>query len=46
MFRYNVEQKKIDNARQQLYNKFALKYGEIQKAELSDSEKEEKIFTS
>ncbi len=43
MFGYNVEQKKIENAMQQLYNDFALKYGEIEKLELSDSEKQEKI---
>ena len=40
---YNVEKKKVDEAIQQLYRDFALQYSQIQKSELSKSEKQMKI---
>lgn len=43
MFGYNVEEKKVNEAIQQVYRDFALKYGEIQKSELSESEKQAQI---
>ena len=43
MFDYNVEEKKVEEAIQQIYRDFALQYGEIQKSELSESEKQTKI---
>ena len=43
MFGYNVEEKKVEEAIQQLYRDFALKYSEIQKSELSEIEKQMKI---
>ncbi len=43
MFTYNVEGKKVEEAIQQIYRDFALQYGEIQKSELSESEKQTKI---
>lgn len=43
MIEYNVEKKKVEEAIQQVYRDFALKYGEIQKSELSEVEKLEQI---
>lgn len=43
MIRYNSEEKKVEEAIQQVYRDFALKYGEIQKSELSEEEKLEQI---
>ena len=43
MIGYNVEEKKVEEAIQQIYRDFALQYGEIQKSELSESEKQTKI---
>lgn len=43
MICYNVEEKKIKEAIQQFYRDFALQYGEIQKSELSESEKQIRI---
>lgn len=43
MLRYNVEERKVEEAKQQLYRDFALQYSEIQKSELSDSEKQIRI---
>ncbi len=43
MIGYNAEEKKVEQAIQQVYRDFALKYGEIQKTELSEAEKLEKI---
>ena len=43
MIRYNAEKKKVEEAIQQGYRDFALKYGEIQKSELSEAEKLEQI---
>ena len=43
MIGYNVEEKKVEEAIQQLYRDFALQYGEIQKSELSESEKQARI---
>lgn len=43
MFRYNREEKKVKEAIQQIYRDFAIKYGEIQKSELSESEKQAQI---
>lgn len=41
--RYNREEKKVKEAIQQVYRDFAIKYGEIQKSELSESEKQDQI---
>lgn len=43
MIGYNVEEKKVEEAIQQVYRDFALKYGKIQKSELSEAEKVEQI---
>ena len=43
MLGYNVEEKKVEESIQQLYRDFALQYSEIQKSELSESEKQIKI---
>ncbi len=43
MLSYNREEKKVREALQQVYRDFALKYGEIQKSELSESEKQVQI---
>ena len=43
MIGYNAEEKKVEEAIQQVYRDFALKYGEIQKSELSEAEKLEQI---
>lgn len=43
MIIYNAEKKKVEEAIQQVYRDFALKYGEIQKSELSEAEKLEQI---
>lgn len=43
MIGYNAEEKKVEEAIQQVYRDFALKYGEIQKSELSEVEKLEQI---
>lgn len=43
MLGYNVEEKKVEEAIQQLYRDFALQYSEIQKSELSESEKQIRI---
>lgn len=43
MIGYNAEEKKVEEARQQLYRDFALQYSEIQKSELSESEKQIRI---
>ena len=43
LIEYNVEKKKVEEAIQQVYRDFALKYGEIQKSELSEVEKLEQI---
>lgn len=43
MIGYNVEKKKVEEAIQQLYRDFALQYREIQKSELSESEKQIRI---
>ncbi len=43
MLVYDVEEKKVKEAIQQVYRDFALQYSEIQKSELSESEKREKI---
>lgn len=43
MIGYNVEEKKVEEAIQQVYRDFALKYGKIQKSELSEAEKLEQI---
>lgn len=43
MIGYNAEEKKVEEAIQQIYRDFALKYGEIQKSELSESEKQIRI---
>lgn len=40
---YNRETKKVDEAKKQVTRNFAKKYGEIQKSELSDEEKQEQI---
>ena len=43
MLGYNPEEKKVEEAIQQVYRDFALKYDEIQKSELSESEKQAQI---
>ena len=43
MIKYNVEEKKVKEAIQQLYRDFAIKHNEISEAELSDSEKKAQI---
>lgn len=43
MFDYDVEKKKVEEAIQQVYRDFALKYSEIQNSELSESEKQAQI---
>ena len=43
MFNYNEEEKRIEEAIQQLYRDFALQYGKIEKSELSESEKQSRI---
>ena len=43
MLSYKVEEKKVEEAIQQLYRDFALQYSEIQKSELSEVEKLEQI---
>ncbi len=43
MISYNVEEKKVEEAVQQLYRDFALEYSEIQKSELSEIEKQIRI---
>lgn len=43
MFDYDAEKKKVEEALQQVYRDFAIKYGEIQKSELSESEKQAQI---
>ena len=43
MLGYNVEEKKVEEAIQQLYRDFALQYSEIQKSELPESEKQIRI---
>lgn len=43
MIGYNPEEKKVEEAIQQVYRDFALKYSEIQKSELSESEKKLKL---
>lgn len=43
MLGYNVEEKKVEESIQQLYRDFALKYSEIQKSALSESEKQNRI---
>ncbi len=43
MIGYNPEEKKVEEAIQQVYRDFALKYSEIQKSELSESEKQAQI---
>lgn len=37
MIGYNPEERKVEEAIQQVYRDFALKYDEIQKSELSES---------
>lgn len=43
MFGYNVEKKKVEETIKQVYRDFALRYGEIQKSELSENEKQAEI---
>lgn len=43
MIGYNPEERKVEEAIQQVYRDFALKYDEIQKSELSESEKQAQI---
>lgn len=43
MFGYNEEEKKVEEAIQQVYRDFAIRYGEIQKSKLSESEKQAQI---
>lgn len=43
MFGYDREEKKVKEATQQLYRDFASKYSEIQKSELPEEEKQEKL---
>lgn len=43
MIKYDREKKKVEEAIQQVYRDFAIKYGEIQKSELSESEKQAQI---
>ena len=43
MFEYDKEKKKVDKARQQLYRDYAIQYNEIQKSDLSETEKEIRI---
>lgn len=43
MLSYKVEEKKVEEAIQQLYRDFALQYSEIQKSELLESEKQIRI---
>lgn len=43
MLGYNPERKKVEEATQQVYRDFALKYDEIRKSELSESEKQAQI---
>ena len=43
MLGYNVEEKKVEEAIQQIYRDFALQYSEIQKSELPESEKQIRI---
>lgn len=43
MLGYNVEEKKVEEAIQQLYRDFALQYSEIQKSELPENEKQIRI---
>ena len=43
MIGYNAEEKKVEEAIQQLYRDFALQYSEIKKSELSESEKQIRI---
>lgn len=43
MSSYNVEKKEVEDAIQQLYRDFALQYADIQKSDLSESEKQIRI---
>ena len=43
MIGYNPEERRVEEAIQQVYRDFALKYDEIQKSELSESEKQTQI---
>ena len=43
MLGYNPEEKRVEEATQQVYRDFALKYDEIRKSELSESEKQAQI---
>lgn len=43
MLGYNPDEKRLEEAIQQVYRNFALKYDEIQKSELSESEKQVEI---
>lgn len=43
MFEYSVEEKKKEQAIQQIYRDFAIEYGKIQKSELTEREKQDKI---
>ncbi len=43
MFGYDKEKKKVKEVIQQLYRDFTIKYGEIQKSELPEAEKQEKL---